>query len=364
MARQNKITDAIAQPPFSAVHPANPRLEAACVTVGLIGCSPAFQRVLSLVERLAAYDAPVLICGPTGSGKELFASCVHSLSSRQGMPFVPVNCGALPDMLLESELFGHMRGAFTDAKQDQLGLVAIADGGTLFLDEVDSLTAKAQVALLRFLEDHEYRPVGGRTLLSANVRIVSASNRDLAAAVAAGHFRQDLLFRLDVLNLTLPSLRERREDIGLLARFFLRRFAAAYDQPEPEIDPAAGEWLAGQAWPGNVRELENRMHRAFVLSVDGRVTRAVLEGAEPPDPDPLQTAASLYGLGLKAARDRETHAFEARYLRQLVVATNGNVSEAARRAGVERRTMGRLLKRHGLTQAETPRKRILDAAAS
>jgi DNA-binding NtrC family response regulator len=303
--------------------------------------------VLSLAERFARYDAPVLIRGQTGTGKELFARLVHYLSRRRGNPFVPINCGALPDSLVESELFGHSKGAFTDAKAERPGLVALAAGGTFFLDEVDGLSLKAQVTLLRFLQDREYRPVGGRRTERADVRIVAATNVDLAPAVAAGTFRQDLLFRLDVLAIDLPSLAQRREDISVLARFFLRRFAAIYGGPSPMLDSVAEAWLLVQPWPGNVRELENRMHRAFVLARNGRIGEDELEfnvaGL------PKETPSALpWSEKLKEGRAREIWAYEERYLRELMVATHGNVSEAARRAGTERRAMGRLLKRHDI----------------
>jgi DNA-binding NtrC family response regulator len=319
---------------------------AACAALGLIGNAPVFRAAVALAERFASSEAPVLIRGRTGTGKELFARFVHYLGARTARPFVPVNCGALPDTLIESELFGHVRGAFTGAVNDRPGLVALANGGTLFLDEVDSLSAKGQVTLLRFLQDREYRPVGGRRLERADVRIVVATNTDLTGAVIAGTFRQDLLFRIDVLNLDLPSLADRREDIPLLARFFFDRFAALYRIPAAVLDAAAEAWLSAQPWLGNVRELENRMHRAFVLGRGGRIGLQEL-GLPAPAPSEAPPGA-LYAEGFKVARAREIRAFEARYLRALMQATQGNVSEAARRAGTERRAMGRLLKRHGI----------------
>jgi two-component system, NtrC family, response regulator GlrR len=321
------------------------QLAAACAALGLIGRSPPFRAALDLAARFAAWDAPVLLRGSTGNGKELFARLLHALSKRRGGPFVPVNCGALPDTLIESELFGHARGAFTDAKTEGAGLVALAAGGTLLLDEVDALSAKAQVTLLRFLQDQEYRPVGGRLPTRADVRVVAATNADLDHAVSAGRFRHDLRFRLDVLAIAVPSLRERGEDIVPLARFFLARFAALHDRPPPVLTQEAGAWLEAQPWPGNVRELENRMYRALALCSAGQVGTLEL-GVELTAQPPIQGA--LYGGGFKTARTREMRAFEARYLRDPMAETKGNVSEAARRAGTERRTMGRMLKRHGI----------------
>src|SRR6185312_8391616 len=186
----------------------------------LIGQSQAIVAVRAQLQRFAACDVQVLIEGETGTGKEVAAREIHYASARRDLPFVPVNCGAIPDSLIESELFGHGRGAFTDAKVAQPGLVDHAEGGTLFLDEVDALSPKGQVALLRFLQDHEYRPVGGQKARMANVRLLAATNADLAAQVAGGRFRQDLLFRLEVLTLDLPSLADRPEDVPLLARYF------------------------------------------------------------------------------------------------------------------------------------------------
>jgi two-component system, NtrC family, response regulator GlrR len=333
-------------------------LGAACAALGLVGGSPAFTRALRLARAFAACDAPVLLRGRTGNGKELFARALHYLSRRRGRPFIPVNCGAIPDSLLETELFGHARGAFTDAKRERPGLVALAAGGTFFMDEVDSLTPKAQVALLRFLQDGEYRPVGALRAQKADLRILAATNTDLKVAVAEGRFRQDLLFRLDVLDLYLPSLAERRDDIPLLARHFLARFAALYGGSAPCLTAEGEDWLLGQAWHGNVRELENRMHRAFVLAERGEVGCAELTGA--PAGEAGAGAVDLYGEptlaagakeGLKAACARERWAFEDRYLRELMAVTHGNVSDAARRACTERRAMGRLLKRHGIDRA-------------
>ena len=326
-------------------YPVSPEnLAAACAALGLVGHSPAFRQAVALLSRLAACDAPVLLRGQTGTGKELFARAIHYLGARKSRPFVPVNCGAVPETLIESELFGHVRGAFTDAKLENHGLVALAESGTLFLDEIDSLPAKGQVALLRFLQDHEYRQVGGQRVRTADVRVIAATNADLAGQVAAGRFRQDLLFRLDVLPLELPSLAARREDVPLLARHFLVRFAAHYELPVPALDEPALAWLASRSWPGNIRELENVMHRALLLAEDGRI-------ALPPDGQPpLEPAAAvpLYSEGLRAACARSRWEPEERYLHELMALTHGNISEAARRAGTERRAMGRLLKRHGI----------------
>jgi DNA-binding NtrC family response regulator len=325
---------------------ARTRLDAAMLAFGLIGRSPVFRAALDLLPRYAACDAPVLLRGATGTGKELFARALHHLSRRAGKPFVPVNCGALPETLLESELFGHVKGAFTDARADRPGLIALAEGGTLFLDELDSLPLRGQVALLRFLQDRAYRPVGGGTARTAELRIVAATNADLARLAATGSFRQDLLFRLDILGLDLPSLAQRPDDVPLLARHFVARFAALYGRRAPALDPAAVTWLVAQPWHGNVRELENVIHRAVLLAGDGHLA------LPPPSAAAGTTAASLLATGgLREVCARSRWETEERYLRELLTLTCGNVSEAARRAGIERRAMGRMLARHGLDKA-------------
>jgi DNA-binding NtrC family response regulator len=313
--------------------------------LGLVGRSAAFRDALAMAQRFARCMAPVLIRGQSGNGKELFARAIHYLSARRPGPFVPVNCGAIPDMLLESELFGHVRGAFTDAHKDSAGMVALANGGTLFLDEIDSLSGKAQAALLRFLQDHEYRRVGGATLEHADVRVLSATNGDLAEGARCGRFRSDLLFRLDVLSLDVPTLSQRRDDIVLIARHFLARFAGFYGREMPQLEPDAEQWLAAQPWPGNVRQLENLMHRAYALDCTGHIGLHDLAPDQAADP---KTPGAGFEGGLKLARERCLREFERAYLQRLLALTHGNVTEASQRAGMERRAMGRLLVRNGI----------------
>jgi len=240
--------------------------------LNLLGESAVFRDTLRIIERIASVDATVLIQGETGTGKELAARALHYLSPRHEFPFIPVNCGALPDNLLESELFGHERGAFTDAKQATRGLVAQAEGGTLLLDEVEAMTPRAQVVLLRFLQDHTYRPVGARRIASGDLRIVASSNVDLEEMVRRGQFRRDLLFRFGILNVTMPPLRERGRDAVLLAEHFLEHFAVRYERPRKRLHAGSVTWLLSHDWPGNVRELENLMLREFLLA-DGDVIR-------------------------------------------------------------------------------------------
>lgn len=320
--------------------------------LGLVGRSAAFCEALAMARRFARCMAPVLIRGQTGNGKELFARAIHYLSERRAGPFIPINCGAIPDTLVESELFGHVRGAFTDARSERAGMVALANGGTLFLDEIDSLSGKAQVALLRFLQDHEYRRVGGGTVEHADVRVLSATNGDLGDGVLRGNFRSDLLFRLDVLSLDLPPLSQRRDDIVLLARHFLARFAGLYGRVAPQLDNDAVSWLAAQPWPGNVRQLENLMHRAYALDSGGCIRRRDLAPDETDQAHAATETTAFFEGGLKTAREHCLREFEQAYLQRLMTLTHGNVTEASQRAGMERRAMGRLLLRNGIDRKQ------------
>ena len=300
---------------------------------------------------MARCDAAVLIEGETGTGKEMAARAVHYLSDRRDRPFIPVNCGAVPDNLFESELFGHVRGAFTDAKEAQPGLIALAEGGTLFLDEVDGLSAKGQVALLRFLQDQQYRPLGGRELKRANVRLLAAANADLTDLVGQGRFRQDLLFRLRVLSIALPPLRARGGDIELLAEHFLEQLRERYHQPHKRFAPELMRWLSVQSWPGNVRELESIVHREFVLAEgDTVVLRAVLGGIGERRASVVdrRRASATAAVGLKEYKARAVAELERNYLLRLISECGGNVSQAARRVGKERRALGKLLKKYGI----------------
>ena len=319
--------------------------------LNLLGHSPAFVAAMKLIKRFAHCDAPVLIEGETGTGKEMAARAIHYLGTRRDRPFIPVNCGAIPDNLFENELFGHARGAFTDAREAQPGLVALAEGGTLFLDEVDALSSKGQVALLRFLQDQQYRPLGGREVKSADIHVLAAANVDLVALTAQGKFRQDLLFRLRVLSLRLPPLRERGDDIVLLAEHFLQQHRQHQKQPHKHFTSGALRWLKSQTWPGNVRELESFIHREFVLA-DGDSLRLNAERTAnrerrnnlPERRLPLSPNAC----GLKEYKTRVIAELEKRYLLAVFRETGGNVSLAARRAGKERRAFGKLLKKYGI----------------
>lgn len=315
----------------------------------LVGRSPSFLAVMELIRRFADCDATVLVQGETGTGKELVARAIHYQSARRSFPFIPVNCGALPDTLVENELFGHARGAFTDARDARRGLIAEAQGGTLFLDEVEALTPKVQVTLLRFLQDLEYRPVGGNVVRNADVRIIAASNATLETLQKDHHFRQDLLFRLNVLAIDLPPLRDRHNDVVLLAEIFLRRLAEQYRRPAKHLHPEAVSRLLNHPWPGNVRELENLIHREFLMT-DAHVIE--LRSLESPG-SRKATAEAAVRQRLTAARFQDAKAsaiahFERNYICELLSRTNGNISQAARISGKERSRLGKLVKKYGL----------------
>jgi two-component system response regulator GlrR len=316
---------------------------------GLMGEAPAFSAVIQLVRKFAGADAPVLIEGETGSGKELIARAIHYLSRRCDQPFIPLNCGAIPDNLVESELFGHVRGAFTDARHSRVGVVMQASGGTLFLDEIDALSTKGQVTLLRFLQDQRCRPIGQDREHFCDARILAASNRSLKELVARDRFRNDLLYRLDILSLNVPALRERAEDIEVLAQHFVARFCMQYGLPAKTLHPATLRWMQSHRWPGNVRELENLIHRLVLLAEgseilfcgqENRTTNSSLADAGMADP----SYPTFHSAKAHAIAD-----FERRYLTRLLEAAAGNVSNAARLAGKERRTLGKLLKKHGIS---------------
>jgi DNA-binding NtrC family response regulator len=306
----------------------------------IIGESPAFLERVRCVPRFARFDATVLISGESGTGKELFARAIHYLSPRADRPFVPVNCGALPENLVESEIFGHKRGAFTGAASDQAGLIREAEGGTLFLDEIDCLTSPAQVKLLRFLQDGEYRSVGSQQILHANIRVVAAANADFSRIVREGKFREDLFYRLNVLSLTLPALRERRGDILLLAHDFLEKQAAITDRRPKKLSLAALNRLLSHSWPGNVRELQNVLTRAIVLSDRDSI--------EPSDLDLPEDSLSAEEQSFQAMKSRAVQRFERDFLATVLQAHDGNITHAAFAAKKNRRAFWQLLRKHGL----------------
>lgn len=325
----------------------------------MLGESPAIEAVREQLQRYADCDVQVLIEGETGTGKELAAREIHYAGTRRDLPFVPVNCGAIPDSLIESELFGHSRGAFTDAKTAQPGLIDHARGGTLFLDEVDALSLKGQVTLLRFLQDNEYRPIGGGAPKRSDARIIAATNSCLAEKVAAGHFRCDLQYRLNALYLKLPPLRERDDDVLLLAEHFLHAAAIRMHGSFKHLSKSAVQALKAYAWPGNVRELDNIALRAYVCSEGEVIGRSDLARVEPAfaDPQPRPGHGEYEPeMGFSVAKTHVVHQFERDYLSQLMQKANGNISAAARLSGTERRQLGKLLAKHGI-EAEAFRSR-------
>jgi two-component system nitrogen regulation response regulator NtrX len=299
----------------------------------LVGSSRAMEEVRALAAQAAASDARILVTGENGTGKELLARGIHLASKRSGGPFVEVNCAAIPDTLLESELFGHEKGAFTDAVSRRAGRFEAADGGTLFLDEVADLSLPAQAKVLRVLQEMRFERLGGERTLSVDVRVIAATNKDVRGEVAAGRFREDLYFRLAVVPIRMPALRERPEDIPELCAHFLERSARA-GAPSREISPEGLEILAAQSWPGNVRELANFLERLSVMSderiVSAQTVRRILgEGAPPPKPESL-VPSRYESLHLSEAKEL----FERDYLVQKLRECDYNVAKAAEAAGI------------------------------
>jgi two-component system response regulator GlrR len=298
----------------------------------------AMEDLLSQAQLVAASDASVMLRGESGAGKEVLAKAIHRASPRRKGPFVGVNCGAIPENLLESELFGYVKGAFTGATRDHRGLVRDADGGTLFLDEIGDMPLPLQVKLLRVLEEREVRPVGAVDSVPVDVRLISATHRDLEEEMAEGRFRSDLFYRLNVVSLAIPALSERRDDIPLLANAFLRRLADRYRKEVNSFAPDAMELLVRAAWPGNVRQLLNVVEQAVALSTGPVVPLSLVQKAirEMEDVVPF---------------DEARRRFEADYLTRLLKMTGGNVSQAARLARRNRTDFYKLLQRHALEPA-------------
>ena len=312
----------------------------------IIGESPAFLDKIRCVPRFARCDATVLISGESGTGKEIFARAIHYLSSRASRPFVPINCGALPENLAESEIFGHKRGAFTSAASDQAGLICEAEGGTLFLDEIDCLTPQTQVKLLRFLQDGEYRSVGSHQILRANIRVIAATNADFNDIVRSGKFREDLFYRLNVLPLTLPALRERPGDILLLSNDFLENQAAIAKTRAKHISLPAINRLLSYSWPGNVRELHNVLMRAIVMS-----DRQQIEFSDLGLPE---VGTEAEDQSFQTMKSRVIWRFEHDFLTTALRAHAGNITCAASAVKKNRRAFWELLRKHDLLADSPP----------
>jgi PAS domain S-box-containing protein len=326
----------------------------------IVGVSPPMKELFQLLPDVAAADAPVLIEGPSGTGKELVASAIHSLSARRDKPFLRVNCGALPDTLLESELFGYLRGAFTDARRDKPGHFVLADGRSILLDEIGDITPAFQLKLLRVLQEGEVQPLGGTRPVKVDVRVLAATNRDLAALVAEGKFRQDLYYRIRVVPITLPSLMQRRGDIPLLVDHFVRLQALKTGKPIGEVAARAMAALCAYDNPGNVRELQNLIERAFVLCHGSRIELAhlpaeVLRARERTDADVLASRCKpSERIVLRAERRTAVDGAGdpvAQSLRDALAAHGWNRTETARSLGIGRNTLWRRMREHGLVAA-------------
>jgi DNA-binding NtrC family response regulator len=303
----------------------------------VVGASAAFREVLEVAHRVAESDATVLVLGESGTGKEVIAREIHRASGRARKPFVAVNCSAIPEGLLESELFGHEKGAFTGAVRQKKGRFELADGGTIFLDEIGDMSAALQAKLLRFLQDHTFQRVGGSSDVGVDARVIAATNRDLDAAVADGSFREDLFFRLNVVSIVMPPLRERPEDVPLLVEHFLRAHAAAGSKPK-KMSPKAMRLAMDYAWPGNIRELENAIQRAVVLSRGETVF---------PEHLPAKVQAASGGEGGGAPRVGKTiREVERDTIVKALTETGGNRTHAAKILGISRRTLQNKIKEY------------------
>jgi two-component system response regulator AtoC len=299
-----------------------------------IGQSPAWRQVLRQAAQVAVTDTTVFLQGESGTGKEVVARFIHRASPRKRGPFVAINCAALPEQLLESELFGFERGAFTSAQQAKPGQIELAAGGSLFLDEITELTPSAQAKVLRVLQEREFRRLGGTRPIKANVRVIAATNRDLHAAVGRGVFRADLYYRVNVFEIRIPPLRERRDDIILIAETFLQELAQARFQRTIELTPDAADVLLAHAWPGNVRELRNVLERATIVCEGGRIRVNDLSLLPPPCSDPMDST--------------ELNVLERQAIQRVMRDANRNISKAARRLGISRSQLYYRLHRHGL----------------
>ncbi len=307
----------------------------------ILGQSPAVQKIRDEIKKIAACDVNVLITGESGTGKELAARAIHYLSRRSGKPFIPVNCGAIPENLFENELFGHVRGAFTDASCPQKGLVREAENGTLFLDEISAISPFIQVKLLRLIQEKEFKPLGDALPIRVDIKIIAATNKDLEKLIRCENFREDLYYRLNIVELKIPSLRERSEDIALLAGHFVKKYCLEYGKPAIRFTQKAMTALNNYGWPGNIRELENVIQQLIVIADEPLISGETLECCY------LQAHAHKKEIPVfKAAKKQVVDHFEITYLRDLMKESMGNVPCAAHRAGKSRTALWNLLKKH------------------
>ncbi|MBC7358536.1 MAG: sigma-54-dependent Fis family transcriptional regulator [Desulfacinum sp.] len=301
----------------------------------LVGRSRAMERIFAMIRDVAPTDSPVLITGETGTGKEMVAKAIHAVSPRADAPFVAVNCGAFPEHLLESELFGHEKGAFTGATQARKGRLELCHGGTLFLDEIGEISPRMQVDLLRVLDEKRFFRVGGEKPIQVDFRVIAATNRDLSKAIAEGRFRSDLFYRLNVISIHVPPLRERVDDIPLLATHFLKRYSRETNKQVDAVSREAMELLKSYSWPGNVRELQNAMERAVVLAKKRRIGLEDLAFLQAPPPLP--------------SADMTLEEVERRHIERVLRSQSGNISRAAEILGIHRSTLHKKVQHYGIT---------------
>jgi len=310
----------------------------------IVGRSKVIQGLCEKIIKISSCNVYVLISGESGTGKELVARAIHYLSCRAGKPFIPVNCGAIPESLFENELFGHVKGAFTDAGLQRTGLVKEADGGTLFLDEISVISPYSQVKLLRLLQDKEYKPLGDARPHKADIRIIAATNKDLQILMKEGMFREDLFYRLNVVSLHIPPLRERREDIAILVQHFISKYSKEYKMPVKELSRDAMRIFMSYSWPGNIRELENRIQQAIVMSTTPVIGSDAIQ-LPVSEPDSKVCRLECFNEAKKSV----ISSFEKNYLSRLLTVYRGDVPSAAKKARKSRTGLWNLLKKHNLS---------------
>lgn len=313
----------------------------------LIGTSPAMDRLQSQILRVAGTSATVLLTGESGTGKELAARAIHAHSRRTKKPFIPINCSTIPESIIESELFGHLKGSFTGAFRDKKGLVEEANHGTLFLDEIGDLSLAMQVKLLRLIQEAEYKPVGSNTIHKVDVRFIAATHQDLPHKIRQGDFREDLFYRLNVINIHMPPLRDRLEDIPLLAHHFLEKYRTLHGKGVDAISRETVAYLMGRSWPGNIRELENVIERGVILAAGTTLEVNDLFMATPTSGDASTEAVheeELFSMPFKEAKDKILEDFETQYINRVLARHAGNVSHAARDSGLKRQYLHRLMR--------------------
>ncbi len=321
---------------------------------GFVGQSPALKQVLDLLARVADTDATVLIRGESGTGKELAARALHNLSNRKKRPMITVNCPALPESVLESELFGYSKGAFTGATQEKKGLFLEADGSTILLDEIADIPIPVQTKLLRVLQEKEFQPLGQNRTIKVDVRVVASTNQDLEAKIRNGEFREDLFYRLNVVTVVMPNIEEMKEDVPLLIHHFLAQFKRQYDRDELVLSPDVLQYLYQRKWPGNVRELQNNIKRIVLLAIRGFVELADING--PGDNNNKQPESNsfenLFSTDYNEAKANIVTRFTVSYLHNLLMKHQGNVTKAAADCGLERQALQRIMRRYGVVSSD------------